>query len=103
MNAYAIPGLITNREQTIEIVCKEFGVTVKEVSSRSRKGNVAMARHVIAYLLVEKYNMKLQYAGFIIGRCHANVIHSVKTVKNLMQVDKEIKTKLFNILTQIRL
>jgi len=81
------------REQLITfVVCQYFGVTIDEVQSTKRNRingkDVMTPRQFICYFIMNEHNLTNEKCGKIISRNHATVIHSVKTVNNLIETDK---------------
>ena len=68
----------------LEMVCRDFKVTPKQVKSKSRKGNIKIARFITIYLL-RKYGElpSLKEIGmFLGGRDHSTILHSLRQVDN---------------------
>lgn len=97
----------TKREVTIDhikhTVCQAMNIDMASLESKSRKRDIALARQVAMYFaktLTQNYS--LQHIGSqIAGRDHSTVLHSCKTVSNLMDTDRkfcslvdEIKVKI---------
>jgi len=88
----AIPDLNRTKIPTFSIiseqVCKYFGVPFNEVTGKSRKRKIAISRQLICYILMKQKRYSLNYVGKYVNRDHATVIHSVKTIQNLIDTDK---------------
>jgi chromosomal replication initiator protein len=66
-----------------------FNIDQKDIHSKSRKREIVQARQIIMYLLKKYTTYSYAHIGCIVGnRDHATVIHSERSVKNLLQVDK---------------
>ncbi len=63
----------------IEKVCKYFGVSAKEVKSKTRRQPVAKARQIIIKRLLD-IGLTTTKAGAVVNRDHATAIHAKKTV-----------------------
>lgn len=81
-------------EKIIQRVAEAFNVTTKEIMSRKRTKEIALARQVAMYLVREILDYSLNYIGKIFnGKNHATVIHACEIVKNLMQTDEDFREK----------
>lgn len=101
VNARVLPGLKqfwspniiritlkTDAERVIRDVAIRFGVSVKQVKSRSRKREVVDARHLAMYLIRKSSKMSLKSIGEFFGsRDHTTVLHSLQSVQDQMDVD----------------
>ncbi len=81
----------THKNITIDVikkvVCKEFGITVKDMISSSRKQAVVRPRQIGIFLSRRYTGQTIQAIGKHFNRYHATVIHSINAIK------KELKTK----------
>jgi chromosomal replication initiator protein len=79
----------------LSIVSEVFGISVVEITSKSRQRTITDARAVVSHLL--KCNIKnitLKKIGAITGgRDHASAIHSLNAYNDLMQTDKQFNVK----------
>jgi chromosomal replication initiation ATPase DnaA len=73
---HTITGII------VDAVLHYYSITLREITSRSRKGTVREARQVLAALLKNKTHLSLADIGLIISRDHATVLHSAKVIQN---------------------
>jgi len=74
------------------IVAEYFGLDVKDLQSRSRKRDIVQARQISMYLSKKYTDSSLDQIGTQIGnRNHATVIYALKTVRDLMDVDKQFR------------
>lgn len=103
MNAYAIPGCAEIRQIRKEAQAKkkqsDFDLfkEVCEITNQDpievikfngrRKREYVTIRQITMSLLRMKNKRSLTYAGGYFGKDHATVIHSMKTVKNLLDTD----------------
>lgn len=86
----------SNREITItyiiNAVCEEMGTSQADFFTKSRKRNIVQARQLSMY-----FSKKYTKAPLIVigeqcgGKDHATVIHSLKTVANLLETDKQFR------------
>jgi len=86
-----------NIEQIIEIVADFFHLQAKVLKMKSRKREVVTARQ-LAMFFAKKYTKKsLTEIGLAFSKDHSTVVHSIKTVKNLYETDREFKNYLDDI------
>lgn len=86
-------------KQIQKAVCDFYKIRVSEMKSKSRSKNIAIPRHVAAYLSREYTNTSLPEIGRAFGgRDHTTIIHSVGKIKK----DIEINTSLYNEIKEIR-
>lgn len=82
---FVAPEKTVPAEHIIEIVCEETGIEYATVLKKSRKREVVITRQLIAFYCKNCTGMSLQSIGEILGgRDHTTVIHSVKTIQNLL-------------------
>jgi chromosomal replication initiator protein len=109
MNPYVIPGLkgikvpvkyfaISYKikpENVIDAVCVTYGITIEDVVGKSRKREIAEARHVICWALVKKMGISLSEVGrtFLGGRHHTTVISSINRFNNIYDTEEAFKSK----------
>ena len=75
-----------------KVVCDYFKISQEQMSSKSRKREVAQARQIAMYLSRTLTNTSLSYIGSQIGgRDHATVLHSFNTVNDLIDTDRTFK------------
>lgn len=87
-----IKNLVQNREKiTIDLikkaVCNEFGITLNDIVSKSRKQAVVRPRHIAIYLARRYTDSPLQAISKSFNRYHATALHSIGVV------EKDLKQK----------
>jgi chromosomal replication initiator protein len=76
-------------EQIISTVCEQMNVDKERMSSSERTREVAIARQLAMFLAKKHTKQPLTNIGAAIGgRNHATVLHSCKTISNLMDTEK---------------
>ena len=76
-------------DQILATICEHMGVDKERLSSSERTREVAIARQLAMYLAKKHTKMPLTNIGAAIGgRNHATVLHSCKTISNLMETEK---------------
>jgi chromosomal replication initiation ATPase DnaA len=108
LNYYAAPGLIRNQDRInatiiIEKVSKYFDLTIPGIVSPSRMAKVVMARQISQYILRNKLKMPYKAIGLLFNRDHTSVIHSVKYIRQQLEMKHpaDIITHLINIENQL--
>ena len=86
----------SNREITItyiiNAVCEEMGTSQADFFTKSRKRNIVQARQLSMYFSKKYTKAPLITIGEQCGgKDHATVIHSLKTVTNLLETDKQFR------------
>ena len=96
------------REITIEYiqktVCNYFNITLEQMLSKSRKGDIVTARHISMYLSRKLTKSSLVAIGEKCGKKdHATVLHACKSIANSCEINKtfrhnveEIEKKIMN-------
>ncbi|MBQ8709641.1 MAG: chromosomal replication initiator protein DnaA [Bacteroidaceae bacterium] len=73
-------------------VCDHFNLKVNQLDSRTRTQQVAYARQVAMYLAAHLTDKSHVQIGVHIGnRNHATVIHALKQIKDMMEVDEKVR------------
>jgi len=76
-------------------ICKYMQIPFEAIQGDSRKREIVEVRqiaHYISHKRKDKSHKSLQDIAYAIGgKDHATVLHSVKTVNNLMETDKAYK------------
>jgi chromosomal replication initiator protein len=117
MNAYVIPGLKgvkvpakyfamsykIKSEDVVDAVCEIYCITVEDVVGKSRKREIAEARHVISWVLVKKMGMTLSEVGrtFLGGRHHTTVISSLNKFNNIYETEEAFKSKINELIERL--
>jgi len=72
--------------------------------SKTRKKESVQARQIAMYFSIEFTKHSLAYIGKEIGgKKHSTVIHSYRTVNNLIETDKKYKEQIENIRAEIKM
>lgn len=76
----------------LSVVAKHYGIKTKEVKGKSRKKEIANARHIAAYLLRKELEYPLKRVGEILGgRDHTTIMHSEQKIDRLFSTNQEIR------------
>lgn len=105
-----LPRFVEKDETPITIdhikqcVCNHYNLKVSQIESRTRTQQIAHARQVAMYLadqLTEKSHVQI---GLQIGnRNHSTVIHAIKQISGIMEVDEKIKLDVNELIEEIKL
>ncbi|HON18579.1 MAG TPA: chromosomal replication initiator protein DnaA [Salinivirgaceae bacterium] len=92
----------TRKKITIEsiqnAVCSYFKIPVDEIKGRSRKREIVLVRQISMYFAKELTKDSLASIGKNIGgRDHATVLHACKSVKDMMEIDRNFRQSLLDI------
>jgi chromosomal replication initiator protein len=87
-----------------DAVSQVFGVTERELRSKSRKAEVVMARQVAMYLCRKILGSPLKKIGLYFGgRDHSTVIHSLEKVDKFVEEDVDLREKIEKIEKMLRI
>lgn len=76
----------------LSVVSKYYNLKTSQVKGRSRKKEIAKARHIAAYLLRKELEYPLKRIGEILdGRDHTTIMHSEEKVDRLFSTNQEIR------------
>lgn len=94
--------IIENKPITIEEiigkVCEHYKMDESVLHTKSRKREIVQVRQVAMYLAKKHTDTSTSKIGFLIGkRDHATVIHACKIMKDLVEVDKDMKAEIAEI------
>ena len=100
--------IIENKPITIEEivakVCEHYKMDESVLHTKSRKREIVQVRQVAMFLAKKHTDISTSKMGHLIGnRDHATVLHACKIVKDLVEVDKEIKADIEDIEASFKL
>lgn len=82
----------------IEVVSKNFKVSVSEMCGPKRKAGLVAARQVAMYLLKHELGLPLQAVGSLVGgRDHSTVLYSIEKVEREILIDQARKDQVARI------
>lgn len=91
------------REKILEQVGSVMGVSVSNITSDKRDKNIKDARQMAMYIIRELTGLSLEEIGkYFNGKTHSTVKHSIDSVADRMDKDKEYKTLVENIIKNIQ-
>jgi chromosomal replication initiator protein len=71
----------------IDATAAEFGIPAAQLTSQTRRKNVAEPRHAAMYLARQLTDNSLHTIGLAFGRDYSTVIHSVKRAEQMLETD----------------
>ena len=75
-----------------QIVAKSNDITIEELLRKTRKRQIVQARQTAMYMCYKYTKYTLSTIGENLGRKdHATVLHAVKTINNLVDVDTKLR------------
>mgnify|MGYP000538054646 FL=1 len=93
-----INKITTNQKKIVNIpyiqnvVCEYFGLDREKLISKSRKREIALPRQLSMYFAKKLTNATFKRIGDETGgRDHATVMHACETIKDLEEMDKQVK------------
>lgn len=100
ISPFVYPGLPANTLQTLtpetllHRACIAYKTTPEKVLGQTRKANVALCRHAVAFTMstLLKYSLK-QTGKFLGNRDHSTAVNSKTKFLNLLETDKESRNK----------
>lgn len=97
-----------NKEVTPEVIQRTvadyYNLEVEKLASATRRRQVVLARQISMFLVKEYTDQSLKAIGRMFGgRDHSTVLYSIKTVRDLMETNDEIKKALGELERKIRI
>lgn len=76
----------------LNTVASYRGVSVEQIKGTSRKREIVFSRQLVHYAYKSTFPAQsLESIGALTGNDHSSVVHSIKTIKNLMETDKSTR------------
>lgn len=97
-----------NKEVTPDVIQRTvadyYDLEVEKLTSATRRRHVVLARQISMFLVKEYTDQSLKAIGRMFGgRDHSTVLYSIKTVRDLMETNDEIKKSLAELERKIRI
>ena len=101
MTYFSAPGIPHDPNEIIsklfKKIEKELGVTRAQLVSSSRKRTLVIPRQIFCHILYRTGKFSLGAIGQLLGnRDHTTVIHSVKSVTELLEIKDAQVTEIYN-------
>jgi len=92
----------TSYRKIISVVAKEFKIKSCDICGKVRKKNIAMARHVAAYLLRKELGIPLQQIGIILGgKDHTTIMHAQEKIDRAFSTNQQLRHRIIEIQKKI--
>ncbi len=101
MNIDASPQVITDK--ILKIVAKRMNIDENEIKSKSKRKEVATARHIVIYFVKKCTSYSYKQIGSIFGRDHSTIINSVDVVENRIKSEPLFEREIAEIENEIKL
>ena len=85
----------------IEATASEFGIPAAQLTSQTRRKNVAEPRHAAMYLARQLTDNSLHTIGLSFGRDYSTVIHSLKRAEQMIDSDTLFATRIDALRTRL--
>jgi len=93
-----VPGKKVSYRRILSVVAKYYKIKTSELTGKSRKKQVATARHIAAYLLRRELQLPLQRVGQILGgRDHTTIIHAEEKIDRLFSTNQQLRHEIIEI------
>ena len=89
----------------VRISANAFGLDSHDVFSKTRKREYVRSRQVACYLIRKTFGNRysLTVLGYEIGnKDHASVVHSVKTISNLVETESDFRKLIDELMNEFR-
>lgn len=81
----------------LQAVAKEYGVSVDDIMSNSRRSDISEARQMSMCLFAETSGYEPERIGSIFGRNRTTVIYAIRKMRDLASVDKRTQRHIANL------
>lgn len=99
-----IPFIPENIEKLKLIVCEEKNIDPDMLLNKTRRRAVVESRQLVIYFLYTEFTSRtLKSIGDQVGKHYSTVIHSIRTINTLREVDRIFRTMFERILKRVLL
>ena len=89
---------VLNIESITKMVASYFKLSIGDIKGKTRKKEIALARHIAMYMSHKILKKTLEEIGeFFENRDHSTVIHGIKKIQNLIKEDSKISQYIYEI------
>jgi len=89
------------KEDILEIISEECGVSVNDVMKKSRKSELVKVRHIYSAILKKYYGFSYPKIGEIMDKDHTTIINSVDKFRNRYINEEEYRDTINKIYNRI--
>lgn len=83
-----------NFDMIVELCAEQFSISPDVIFSPCRVRDIADARQVIMYLAQKHLSLSTTAIGLKLGRKHCTVLHGIKTIRERMEVDMDLRQRI---------
>jgi len=92
-----------SEQKIINVVASYYNLLPNQLSSKTRTGQIALARHIAMYLIRINIDVPLSKIGSMFGgRDHTTVINGITKVENMLKTDEGLKTAINELQKQLK-
>ncbi len=77
-------------EYIIEKIASYYGISIEEISGKSKIKNTAMARQISMYLMRKLTNLTLEEIGTVLNKDHSTVLHAIRRIEDNISSSPEL-------------
>lgn len=77
-----------------KVICKYYNLKTISLHEKNRKRDICKTRQICIYFCKMLNDMSMTYVGSYYDITHATVIHAIKTTKNQMAWDKDLRSEI---------
>lgn len=97
-----VPPKRISYRRILSVVSRSFRVKTSDLCGKSRKKQIALARHVAAYLLRRELNLPLQQIGKILGgKDHTTIMHAEEKIDRAFSTNQQLRHQIIEIQKKI--
>ncbi|MBR5734210.1 MAG: chromosomal replication initiator protein DnaA [Desulfovibrionaceae bacterium] len=101
LSQYAEQSPFISLESITRQVCEAFNLQVDQLSSRSRKSNLVVARNTIFYLARKYTDLSLESIGKKFSRRHSTVIKGISSLESALSSETSLGRQIASLLERI--
>ena len=89
-------------DRIMRVVSEYYGLTLEELTSKSRLRKRVLARHICSSLILKRTSFTLAEVAKMLGaKDHTTAIHSRKVLQDLLDTDENLKKEFLIITNKI--
>jgi chromosomal replication initiator protein len=93
---------ILNSDSITKAVASYFSLAIGDIKGKTRKKEIALARHISMYMIHKLAKITLEDIGkYFDGRDHSTVIHGIKKINDITKSDTRLSQQIYEIETQL--
>ncbi len=98
-------GMITGRSITLQkivnIVAKNYQISIADILGKSRKAEIALPRHLAIYFARTLLNISLIDIGRYFSRDHSTIMSSIKKIEKESSINQELNRVIYDLRKRI--